>query len=177
MIGRPNVGKSSLVNRLLGEERVIVDEMAGTTRDTIDTRIEFDGRPVTLMDTAGLRRRTKVAGTVDCYAQIRSEQAADRAAVAIVLCDAEEGVTSEDLRIAELAMTSGCATVIGLNKWDVDPHGPGGRDAPARRRSCASARKRDGGVGQERAAAYSGWWPRRSCSPTRSQRAASRPPS
>jgi GTPase len=119
VIGRPNVGKSSLVNRLLGEERVIVDPMAGTTRDAIDTRIEFDGRPVTLVDTAGLRRRTKVAGTVDYYAQLRSEQAAERAAVAIVLCDAEEGVTSEDLRIADLAMQSKCATVIGLNKWDV----------------------------------------------------------
>jgi GTP-binding protein len=119
VIGRPNVGKSSLVNRLLGEERVIVNAMAGTTRDAIDTRIEFDGRPVTLVDTAGLRRRTKVAGTVDYYAQLRSEQAADRAAVAIVLCDAEEGVTSEDLRIADLAMGSKCATVIGLNKWDL----------------------------------------------------------
>jgi GTP-binding protein len=119
VIGRPNVGKSSLVNRLLGEERVIVNPMAGTTRDAIDTRIEFDGRPVTLVDTAGLRRRTKVAGTVDYYAQLRSEQAADRADVAIVLCDAEEGVTSEDLRVADLAMQSKCATVIGLNKWDV----------------------------------------------------------
>ena len=119
VIGRPNVGKSSLVNRLLGEERVIVTPIAGTTRDSIDTRIEFDGRPVTLVDTAGLRRRTKVAGTVDYYAQLRSEQAAERAAVAIVLCDAEEGVTSEDLRVADLAMQSKCATVIGLNKWDV----------------------------------------------------------
>ena len=119
VIGRPNVGKSSLVNRLLGEERVIVNPVAGTTRDAIDTRIEFDGRLVTLVDTAGLRRRTKVAGTVDYYAQLRSEQAADRAAVAIVLCDAEEGVTSEDLRIADLAMGSKCATVVGLNKWDV----------------------------------------------------------
>jgi GTPase len=119
VIGRPNVGKSSLVNRLLGEERVIVTPQAGTTRDAIDTRIEFEGRPVTLIDTAGLRRRTKVAGTVDYYAQLRSEQAADRAAVAIVACDATEGVTSEDLRIAEMAMRAKCATVIALNKWDV----------------------------------------------------------
>jgi len=119
IIGRPNVGKSSLVNRLLGEERVIVAPVAGTTRDAIDTRIEFEGRPVTLIDTAGLRRRTKVAGTVDYYAQLRSEQAADRAQVAIVLCDAEDGVTSEDLRVADLAMQSKCATVIALNKWDV----------------------------------------------------------
>jgi len=119
VIGRPNAGKSSLVNKLLGEERVIVTDVAGTTRDSIDTRIEFDGRPVTLVDTAGLRRRTKVAGTVDYYAQLRSERAAERAAVAIVMCDASEGVTSEDLRIAEMAMKQKCATVIALNKWDI----------------------------------------------------------
>jgi GTP-binding protein len=119
LIGRPNVGKSSLLNRLLGEERVIVTPIAGTTRDAIDTRIEFDGRDVVLVDTAGLRRRTKVAGTVDYYAQLRSEQAADRAQVAIVVCDALDGVTSEDLRVAELAMKRKCATVIALNKWDV----------------------------------------------------------
>jgi GTPase len=118
VIGRPNVGKSSLVNRLLGEERVIVTPVAGTTRDAIDTRIEVDGRPVVLVDTAGLRRRTKVAGTVDYYAQLRSERAAERADVAIVVCDASEGVTSEDLRVADLAMRSKCATVIALNKWD-----------------------------------------------------------
>jgi GTPase len=119
LIGRPNVGKSSLLNRLLGEERVIVTPIAGTTRDAIDTRIEFEGRELVLVDTAGLRRRTKVAGTVDYYAQLRSEQAADRAQVAIVVCDASERVTSEDFRVAELAMKRKCATVIALNKWDV----------------------------------------------------------
>ncbi|MFN2615885.1 MAG: ribosome biogenesis GTPase Der [Thermoleophilaceae bacterium] len=119
VIGRPNVGKSSLVNRLLGEERVIVASLAGTTRDAIDTRIEFEGRPVVLVDTAGLRRRTKVAGTVDYYAQLRSERAAERAAVAVVVCDAEEGVTSEDLRVADVAMHKRCATVLALNKWDL----------------------------------------------------------
>ncbi len=119
LIGRPNVGKSSLLNRLLGEERVIVTPTAGTTRDSIDTRIEFEGREVVLVDTAGLRRRTKVAGSIDYYAQLRSEQAADRAQVAIVVCDAAEGVTSEDFRIAEMAMKKKCATVIALNKWDV----------------------------------------------------------
>ena len=119
VIGRPNVGKSSLVNKLLGEERVIVADIAGTTRDSIDTRVQFQDRQVILVDTAGLRRRTKVAGTVDYYAQLRSEQAAERADVAIVLCDASEGVTSEDLRIAELAMKTHCATVVALNKWDV----------------------------------------------------------
>jgi GTP-binding protein len=119
VIGRPNVGKSSLVNRLLGEERVIVSGIAGTTRDAIDTRIEIDGRPVVLVDTAGLRRRTKVMGTVDYYAQIRSERAAERADVAILVCDALEGLTSEDLRIAEMAMKKGCATIVAMNKWDV----------------------------------------------------------
>ncbi|MGH2979147.1 MAG: ribosome biogenesis GTPase Der [Solirubrobacterales bacterium] len=119
VIGRPNVGKSSLVNAFLGQDRVIVDERAGTTRDAIDTRVEVDGRPVVLVDTAGLRRRAKVAGTVDWYAQLRSERAAERADVALVVCDAGEGVTSEDLRIADLAMRNGCATIVVLNKWDV----------------------------------------------------------
>jgi GTP-binding protein len=120
VIGRPNVGKSSLVNRILGEERVIVSEVAGTTRDAIDTRVEIEGRPVVLVDTAGLRRRTKVAGTVDYYAQLRSERAAGRADVAIVVCDASEGITTEDMRIADLAMHKHCATVLALNKWDVN---------------------------------------------------------
>ena len=118
VIGRPNVGKSSLVNKLLGEERVIVADFAGTTRDSIDTRIEVEGRPMILVDTAGIRRRTKVAGTVDYYAQLRSQRAAERADVAVVLCDATEGITTEDFRIADLAMHSNCATVVALNKWD-----------------------------------------------------------
>jgi GTP-binding protein len=130
VIGRPNVGKSSLVNAFLGAERVIVSETAGTTRDAIDTRVEVDGRDVVLIDTAGLRRRSKVAGSIDYYAQLRSERAAERADVAIVVCDATEGVTSEDLRVAELAMRSGCATLLALNKWDVTRTDPD--DARAR---------------------------------------------
>ena len=98
---------------------MIVSELAGTTRDAIDTELEFDGRRLVLVDTAGLRRRTKVAGTVAYYAQLRSERAAERADVALVVCDASEGVTSEDLRVAELAMRSGCATLVALNKWDI----------------------------------------------------------
>jgi GTPase len=120
LIGRPNVGKSSLVNRVLGEERVIVSDLAGTTRDSIDTKIEIEGRQVVLIDTAGLRRRAKVAGSVDWYAQLRSERAAERADVAIVMCDSSEGVTTEDMRIADLAMHKHCATVMALNKWDIN---------------------------------------------------------
>ncbi|HEX5820906.1 MAG TPA: ribosome biogenesis GTPase Der [Solirubrobacterales bacterium] len=119
ILGRPNVGKSSLLNSLLGSERVIVNEAAGTTRDPVDTEAEVAGKRVVLVDTAGLRRRAKVAGTVDYYAQLRSERAAERSDAAIVVCDATEGVTSEDLRVAELSMRSGCATVLALNKWDV----------------------------------------------------------
>jgi GTPase len=119
IIGRPNVGKSSLLNAFLGTDRVIVSEEAGTTRDAIDAAAEIEGRRVTLIDTAGLRRRWKVAGTVPYYAQLRSERAASRADVAIVVCDASEGLTSADLRVAELAMRSGCATLVALNKWDI----------------------------------------------------------
>jgi GTPase len=118
VIGRPNVGKSSLVNAFLGADRVIVSDLAGTTRDAIDTEVEVDGRRVVLVDTAGLRRRAKVAGTVDYYAQLRSERAVERADVAIVVCDASEGVTSEDLRVCEMAMKAGCALLLAMNKWD-----------------------------------------------------------
>jgi GTP-binding protein len=119
VIGRPNAGKSSLVNAFLGSERVIVSPRAGTTRDTIDTELELDGRRVILVDTAGLRRRSKVAGTVDYYAQLRAEHAVERADVALVVCDASEGVTAEDLRVSEIAMKAGCATLLVLNKWDI----------------------------------------------------------
>jgi GTP-binding protein len=119
VIGRPNAGKSSLVNAFLGSERVIVSDRAGTTRDAIDTELEVRGRRLILIDTAGLRRRSKVAGTVDYYAQLRSEHAVERADVAIVVCDAADGVTAEDLRVAEIAMRAGCATLMALNKWDI----------------------------------------------------------
>ena len=119
VIGRPNVGKSSLVNAFLGRERVIVSELAGTTRDAIDTDLEVEGRHLRLVDTAGIRRMAKVQESVEYYTVLRAQRAAERADVALVVCDANDGVTSQDLRIAELAMKSGCATALVLNKWDL----------------------------------------------------------
>jgi GTP-binding protein len=125
IIGRPNVGKSSLVNAFLGRERVIVSEVAGTTRDAIDTPIEVDGRRLLLIDTAGIRRAAKVSESVEYYTALRSQRAAERADVALVVCDAQDGVTAQDLRIAD------CATALVLNKWDLtggegEPLGPRG---------------------------------------------------
>ena len=119
VIGRPNVGKSSLVNRFAGAERVIVSPVAGTTRDAIDLPIEFEGRSLVLIDTAGLRRQAKVGESIEYYTSLRSRRAAERADVALVVCDATDGITAQDLRVAELAMRSGCATALVLNKWDI----------------------------------------------------------
>ncbi len=119
IIGRPNVGKSSLVNRFLGEERVIVSEVAGTTRDAIDLPLEFEGRRLVIVDTAGMRRQSKVGESIEYYTALRSQRAAERADVALVVCDASDGVTAQDLRVGELAMRAGCATALVLNKWDV----------------------------------------------------------
>ena len=119
IIGRPNVGKSSLVNRFAGADRVIVSPVAGTTRDAIDLAIEFEGRRLILVDTAGLRRHAKVGESIEYYTSLRSRRAAERADVALVVCDAIDGITAQDLRVAELAMRSGCATALVLNKWDL----------------------------------------------------------
>jgi GTP-binding protein len=131
VIGRPNAGKSSLVNAFMGQERVIVSDVAGTTRDAIDMEMEVDGRRVVLVDTAGMRRQSKVSESVEYYTALRSQRAAERADVALVVCDAQDGITSQDMRIAELAMKSGCATALVLNKWDLtggegEALGPGG---------------------------------------------------
>ncbi len=119
VIGRPNVGKSSLVNRFLGEQRVIVSPLAGTTRDAIDTPLEVQGRKLTLIDTAGIRRQAKVSDSVEYYTSLRSQRAAERADVALVVCDARDGVSAQDQRVAQLAMRAGCATALVLNKWDL----------------------------------------------------------
>jgi GTP-binding protein len=119
VIGRPNVGKSSLVNRFLGVDRVIVSSAAGTTRDAIDMPFTYRDREFTLIDTAGLRRQAKVGESVEYYTALRSQRAAERADVALVVCDATAGITTQDLRIGDLAMKSGCATALVLNKWDV----------------------------------------------------------
>jgi len=119
VIGRPNVGKSSMVNRFIGAPRVIVSELPGTTRDAIDLPLSFEGRKLVLIDTAGLRRQSKVAGSIEFYTALRSRRAAERADVALVICDATAGITAQDLRIAELAMKSNCATALVLNKWDL----------------------------------------------------------
>ncbi len=123
VIGRPNVGKSSLVNRFLGEVRTIVSERAGTTRDAIDTPLLVNGRELILIDTAGIRRQAKVSDAIEYYTSLRSRRAAERADVALVVCDARDGVTAQDQRIAELAMKSGCATALVLNKWDLHEGG------------------------------------------------------
>lgn len=119
VVGRPNVGKSSILNRLLGEERVIVSDIPGTTRDTIDTVLEKDGVTYRFIDTAGLRKQPRLKEDVEYYSFIRSLRALDRADIAIIVIDAETGPATQDQKIANLAEDRGCASIIVLNKWDL----------------------------------------------------------
>lgn len=119
IMGRANVGKSSILNALLGEDRVVVHDRPGTTRDPIDTLIEVGGREVVLTDTAGLRKRGRMRDDVEHYAQIRALDAAARSDVALVVCDATEGITDADLRAVDEAAKAHCATILVMNKWDV----------------------------------------------------------
>jgi len=118
ILGRPNVGKSSLLNAILGRERVIVSEIPGTTRDAIDTVLERDGRTFVLVDTAGLRRKRKHRQGIEYYSELRAIEAAERADVALVLIDASEGVVDQDLAVADLARRSNSSTLVVLSKWD-----------------------------------------------------------
>ena len=122
VIGRPNVGKSSLVNALLGEERVIVSDIPGTTRDAIDTHFFKDGTKFTLIDTAGMRRKSKIDAPVERYSVMRSLRAIDRADVVLMLIEAPVGVTEQDKKIAGYAHDSGKGCVIVVNKWDIFPN-------------------------------------------------------
>jgi GTP-binding protein len=119
ILGRPNVGKSSLLNRLVGRERVIVSEVPGTTRDTIDTVLRRGDTTFVLVDTAGLRRKKKQRQGIEYYSELRALAAAERADVALVLFDASEGIVEHDLTVADVARKAGCSTLAVLSKWDV----------------------------------------------------------
>lgn len=119
IVGRPNVGKSSLANRLANKKRSIVSDVSGTTRDAIDTMIEWKGMPIKLVDTAGMRKRTQVHEDVEYYSLVRGLQAIDRADVCLLVVDATVGVTEQDQKVAGMAIDRGCALVLVLNKWDL----------------------------------------------------------
>ncbi|MEX2181140.1 MAG: ribosome biogenesis GTPase Der [Gemmatimonadaceae bacterium] len=119
VIGRPNVGKSSFINRLLGEERLVVSEIAGTTRDAIDTPFNYHGRPFIFVDTAGLRRQSKIDDGVEFYSSLRTRRAIDRSDICLLMIDAVEGLHNQDLKIATLAWEAGRGMIIIVNKWDL----------------------------------------------------------
>ena len=118
IVGKPNVGKSSLINKLLGEERLIVSDIAGTTRDAVDTEIEHNGREYVFIDTAGLRRKNKVKEDLERYMIVRTVSAVERAEIVVLVIDAVEGVTEQDAKIAGIAHDRGKAVIIAVNKWD-----------------------------------------------------------
>ena len=119
IVGKPNVGKSSLLNRLIGEERVIVSPIPGTTRDAIDTRLEYEGLPLTLIDTAGIRKRGQIAPGVEKYSVLRSMRAIERSDVALLMIDALDGITAQDAHIAGYILEEWKSTVVLVNKWDL----------------------------------------------------------
>lgn len=123
ILGRPNVGKSSLLNALLGTERVIVSDTPGTTRDSIDTVLERGVRTFVLVDTAGIRRKRHHRRDIQFFSEVRARQAAERADVALVLVDASEGIVDQDLRVADIARSCGCATLVVMSKWDITTSG------------------------------------------------------
>lgn len=119
VVGKPNVGKSSFINRLLGEERLVVSQEAGTTRDSIDTPLRYHGRELIFVDTAGLRRQARIEPGLEYYSALRTERAIERADVCVLLIDATEPVHVQDLRIAEKAWSAGCGLILVANKWDL----------------------------------------------------------
>ena len=119
IVGRPNVGKSTLFNRLVGEDRAVVHDLAGTTRDSIDTLVETDGGPVVFIDTAGMRRKRKIDDSAEYYSFVRALRSIDDADVALLVIDATVGVTAQDQRLAERVDSAGCPIVLILNKWDL----------------------------------------------------------
>jgi len=119
VVGRPNVGKSSLVNSLLGEERVIVSDIPGTTRDAIDTHIEVNGKKMTIIDTAGMRRKSRINENIEFYSNVRALRAIDRSDVVLIVLDATQEISEQDKRIAGLAHEGGKASIFVVNKWDL----------------------------------------------------------
>ncbi|HET6681475.1 MAG TPA: ribosome biogenesis GTPase Der [Gemmatimonadaceae bacterium] len=119
VVGRPNVGKSSLLNRLLGEDRLVVSDMAGTTRDAIDTPMRYHGRTIVFIDTAGLRRQSRVDDGIEFYSGLRARRAIERSEICLLVIDAVEGMHNQDLKIANLAWESGRALIVVVNKWDL----------------------------------------------------------
>jgi len=118
VVGKPNVGKSSIINKLVGENRVIVSDIAGTTRDAVDTEVIHEGTPYVFIDTAGLRRKSKIKEELERYSIIRTVSAVERADVVVVVIDATEGVTEQDAKIAGIAHERGKGIIVAVNKWD-----------------------------------------------------------